>query len=154
MAETKASEMTDEKRIDFERGRHASLVFKRRNPDFVSNERNARTMADELKKRGLEWTIENLQEVWNKIDKNLFDTTEDKRPAAKEPPPPVEAPLPEPEQFPWGTKLEGKEGAARVAAMSNADFAKYLKDRRTGPIFQAQVDALQMTRSQLRKGDL
>jgi hypothetical protein len=153
MAESKAPEMTDEQRILFENGRRSSLAFLRKNPDYIMNQRNARLMADELKKRNLGWSTENLQTVWNEVDRELFDT-EDTRPAAKEPAPPIQAPPPEPEQFPWGTKLEGKEGAARVAAMSNADFAKYLKDRRTGSVFQAQVNDLQMTRSQLRKGDL
>jgi|ERR1700693_631101 len=152
MAESKAPEMTDEQRIDFENGRRSSLVFLRHNPDYIMNQRNALLMSEELKKRNLVWSTENLQEIWNTIDRGLFDT-EDTRPAAKEPPAPVEAPPPEPEQYPWGTKLEGKEGIARVVAMG-ADFAKYLKDRRTGHIFQEQVDALQMTRSQLRKGDL
>jgi hypothetical protein len=153
MAESKAPEMTGKERIDFENGRHSSLVFLRHNPDYILNKRNALLMKEELTKRNLAWTTENLQTVWDSVDKTMFDT-EDTRPAAKELPAPVEALLPEPKQFPWGTKLEGREGAARVAAMSNADFAKYLKDRRTGPIFQAQVDALRMTRSQLRKGDL
>jgi len=151
MAENKtAPEMTDEQHIDFERGRFNSLVFLRRNPDYILNQRNATLMAAELKKRNLVWSSENLQEIWNTVDRGIFDT-EDTRPAAKELPAPV-VEVVEQEQFPWGTRLEGNDGKNRVAKMTGPELSKYLADRRYGDEFRSQIDALKMTRRDL-KGD-
>jgi hypothetical protein len=47
------------------------------------NARNAETLQRELMKRNLAWTAENLQIVWNEIDRYLIDDSEDKRPEAK-----------------------------------------------------------------------
>ena len=106
MTENKAPEITDEQRIDYANGQRESIVFLRRNPDYVANKRNAETMFRELKKKGLAWTSENLQQIWDVVDRSLFDTTEDHRPKAKEASPPIVVEEKR-EIFPWGAALEG-----------------------------------------------
>jgi hypothetical protein len=151
MAESKAPEMTDEQRILFEKGRHSSLVFLRKNPDYILNGRNALLMKEELQKRNLTWTSDNLQDIWDKVDRAIFDT-EDERPAAKELPAPIEAPPPQPEQFPWGLALTiENDGKNRVAKMSGPELSKYMSDRHHGDEFKSQIAALKMTRSDLRE---
>lgn len=127
-----------------------SLIFQRRHPEYIPNSRNAETMAREILKRKLEWNAENLSSVFKSLDKELWDTTEDRRPEAKEPIAPV-VEVSEPEKFPWGVALEGPEGAARVQAMERPEYSRYLTDRKWGKIFQKQVNALRLTKSQSKE---
>lgn len=128
--------------VDYAKGGRESHIFARRNPDFPMNARNAETLQRELMKRNLAWTAENLQIVWNEIDRYLIDDSEDKRPEAK-PPRAVSVDAKEAvPEFPWGVRLEGDEGKARVVAMSGEDFQKFLTNRHTGSEFAAQVKSL------------
>ena len=152
MTKNKTPEITDEHRVEYATGQRESIVFLRRNPDYVANKRNAETMLRELKKKGLEWTTENLQSIWESVDRGLFDLTEDLRPKAKEPLPPIVVEEKR-EIFPWGAVLEGEEGKDRVRAMDGSQLRRYMGDRKTGHIFKQQLEALQMTRADLRKGE-
>jgi hypothetical protein len=133
---TKAPEQDPE----YIRGQMESRKFLRRNPDFPINARNGETMQRELMKRNLPWTAENLQTVWNEIDRGLIDESEDRRPEAK---PALEVTAPEaPPEFPWGARLEGAEGKARIAAMKSEEFHKCLTNKNTGSEFAAQIRSL------------
>lgn len=145
----------DAAEVSYMTGVMESRTFARANPDFPMNARNAETMFRELKKRSLDWTAENLRTVWKdpNFDRELIDP-EDGRPAAKEyvPPAPPAPEVVEPEMFPWGIALEGEEGKQRVANMPTSEFNFYLKNKRTGQIFKQQVEALAITRKDLKEG--
>jgi hypothetical protein len=140
------------KKDEFARGQCEALIFMRRNPDFIPNGRNSETMKRELLKRGMSFSADNLQEIWDEVDRGLFDHEDDKRPDPKPPlqdtPPPVIE-----ETFPWGKKLEGIEGKQRIAAMSREEFNKHLSNRHTGAEFQHQVEALGFQRPKWRHAD-
>jgi len=129
-----------------------SRKFLRANPDFPTNDRNAKIMQGELQKRNLTWDVENLQKVYDEIDHEQFDTNDRGRPAAKELPPPPAPVVEQPTNYPWGLELTiDNDGPKRIAKMSGSEFRKFSTDQRHGREFTNQVNRLNLTRSDLKK---
>ena len=134
-----------------------SQRFMRNNPDYPRGIRGA----DVLRRHFIAtfgytnsaWKAENLQTIWDNADKALFDFTDDNRPEAAEPPlEPTETPTDHSHDFPWGSELTpDNDGPARVAKLSGTEMQKFLKNRHTGREFARQVDALGLTREQLKR---
>jgi hypothetical protein len=129
--------------LETRRQESESQRFMRNNPDFPRGVRGA----DVLRRQFIAtfgytsaaWKAENLQTIWNSMDKALFDFTDDNRPEAAEPAPePTEAPM-----------TPENDGPARVAKMSGTEMQRFLKNRHTGREFARQIDALGLTRKQL-----
>jgi hypothetical protein len=141
--------------LETRRQESESQRFMRNNPDFPRGVRGA----DVLRRQFIAtfgytsaaWKAENLQTIWNSMDKALFDFTDDNRPEAAEPAPePTEAPIDHSHDFPWGSELTPEnDGPARVAKMSGTEMQRFLKNRHTGREFARQIDALGLTRKQL-----
>src|SRR5580704_8867075 len=141
--------------VETRRQEAESQRFMRNNPDFPRGVRGA----DVLRRQFIAtfgyvkaaWKAENLQTIWDNVDRDLFDFTDDNRPeAAQSPPEPIEAPIDHSHDFPWGSELTlENDGPARVAKMSGTEMQKFLKNRHTGREFAHQIDALGLTRKQL-----
>jgi hypothetical protein len=150
-------EAADAELVETRRQEAESHKFMRSNPDFPRGARGA----DVLRRHFIAtfghvaaaWKAENLQTIWDSVDKELFDFTDDNRPEAVESPPePTETPIDHSHDFPWGSELTPEnDGPARVAKMSGAEMQKLLKNRHTGREFARQVDALGLTRDQLKR---
>jgi hypothetical protein len=48
-------------------------------------------------------------------------------------------------EWPWGSTLEGNDGARRVVKMSREDYKRFMSDKKFGKIFVQQVEALRIT---------
>lgn len=151
----------------FAKGKTIGTLFKRRHPEFIPCRRNAESLHRELTKRSLEYSLANLETVYQDLlEKNpdMFNWEgEDSRPEIKEPVPPVEEAPPAPLQYPWGLELTvANDGKARVKAMSAQELSAYMRDRRIveledgttatwGDIFKQQVGDLKVEIKQLQK---
>jgi hypothetical protein len=145
----------DAELVETKRQEAESHKFMRRNPDFPRGVRGANVLRREFIATfghvAAAWKAENLQTIWDKADKELFDFTDDNRCEAAEPTPEPVVEAPPQTTYPWGLSLTPEnDGPARVAKMSGPEMQKFLKNRHTGREFARQVDALNLTRAELQ----
>ena len=146
----------DAQLLETRRQEMESQRFMRNNPDFPRGVRGAEVLRhffiEKFGHKAGEWTSDNLQIIWNSLDKDLLDMEDDNRPEAAQeiiPEPVVEAP---PQTtYPWGTSLTVEnDGPSRVAKMSGAEMRNFLKHKDFGREFARQIDNLRLTRDQLK----